>query len=135
MFAAEGGRPKSLPEEEIACDVWARSFLTDKLAAYAELVDHDYESVLVKRSMGIALAAIIIRAITPAYAHWGAADYPPLGERIEALIGATSLPDASHFWIFTACLMVGAMRQDRVPLDLVPASPRELVEALIATLR
>jgi hypothetical protein len=36
-------------EEELACDVWAREFMTGKLAAYAADNHHDYSEVLAWR--------------------------------------------------------------------------------------
>jgi hypothetical protein len=125
-------KPSTLPEEEIACDVWARGFLTDKLAAYAKAHGHDYQIVLTKRAMAIALSAVVIHAITPSQVHWGNAQYPPIADRIDALIGNVRLPDESPFWLFTACLLIGIMRQAHRPLDFVPRGAREIVEELLA---
>jgi hypothetical protein len=54
--------------------------------------------------MGIALAAVIIHAMTPTHAHWGNRQYPPIAERLTAMIGGYNLPPGSSFWPFTACL-------------------------------
>jgi hypothetical protein len=135
MFLTDGNQPGTLPEEELACDVWARAFMSDKLAAYARAKGHDFQQVLSKRAAGLALSAIIVHAITPTQAHWGNSQYPPVGERIEALIGGTNLPPDSSFWVFAACLLVGIMRQEHRPLDVAPRTARELVETLIDRLR
>lgn len=135
MFLRDGSTPSTLPEEEIACDVWARGFLTDKLAAYAKAHRHDYQSVLTKRAMAIALSAVVVHTITPSAVHWGNAQYPPMADRIEALIGNVKLSDGAPFWIFTACLLIGLMRQAHRPLDFVPRSPRHIVEELLARFR
>lgn len=135
MLLNDGETPSERPEEEILCDVWAREFLTAKLAAYAKTRGHTYDQVLTKRAMGIALGVTILHAITPAHSHWGNGDYPPIADRIEALIGNTKLPDDSYFWIFSASLLTGLMRQAHKALDFVPLSPRKTVEELLARLR
>jgi hypothetical protein len=68
---AEKAQPDTLPEEELACDVWARDFMIAKLAAYARAHGHSYEEVGQKRAMALALAVTIIHAITPTAAQWG----------------------------------------------------------------
>lgn len=135
MFLQDDSNPSTLPEEEIACDVWARSFLTDRLAGYAKSHAHAYQAVLTKRAMGMALSAVVIHAITPAHVHWGNGQYPPLTERIAALIGNVKVPEDSSFWIFSAGLLIGLMRQAHRPMDFVPRSPRHIVEELLARLR
>jgi hypothetical protein len=134
MYLQEGSNPRSLPEEKLACDVWARSFLTDKLAGYAESHGHDYHAVLTRRAMAMALSAVVVHAITPTHVHWGNGQYPPLADRIAALIGNVRLAEDSHFWTFTACLLIGMMRQAHRPLDFIPRSPRHIVEELLIRL-
>lgn len=126
---------QSAAEEEIACDTWAREFMTTGIAAYASSNGHSYAQVEQKRAMGIALAAITIHAMTPRHAHWGSDDYPPIGDRLEAMIGGYNLPDASPFWVFTACLLISLMRQDGRRLDYTSSSFRDLVLTLLADLR
>jgi hypothetical protein len=58
MLDPDGRRHDDLREEEMACDVWAREFMTVKLAAYAQDHAHRYREVLRKRLMGFALAAL-----------------------------------------------------------------------------
>ena len=70
--------------------------------------------------MGIALAAVIIHAMTPTHAHWGNRQY---------------LPPGSSFWPFTACLLITLMRQEGRPLDIIAYSNQEMVEALLDRLR
>ena len=69
--------------------------------------------------MGIALAAVIIHAMTPTHAHWGNRQYPPIAERLTAMIGGYNLPPGSSFWPFTACLLITLMRQEGRPLDII----------------
>ena len=85
--------------------------------------------------MGIALAAVIIHAMTPTHAHWGNRQYPPIAERLTAMIGGYNLPPCSSFWPFTACLLITLMRQEGRPLDIIAYSNQEMVEALLDRLR
>ena len=62
--------------------------------------------------MGIALAAVIIHAMTPTHAHWGNRQYPPIAERLTAMIGGYNRP-----------------------LDIIAYSNQEMVEALLDRLR
>ena len=60
------------------CDAWARLFLTEKLAKYAEDEGLSYEQVLKKRSMGLALGALILYEITSEKDRWGNSCYPTI---------------------------------------------------------
>jgi len=44
-----------------------------------------------KRAMGIALAAVTVHAMTPTHAHWGNQHYPPIAERLTAMISGHNL--------------------------------------------
>lgn len=135
MYCADNSAPSALPEEEIACDTYARDFMTSGLAAYAKKHGHNFAEVQQKRAMGIALAAVIIHAMTPTHAHWGNRKYPPMAERLTAMISGYSLPAGSPFWLFTACLLIALMRQEHRPLDVIANSNQEMVEALLERLR
>ncbi|ULO23146.1 phage exclusion protein Lit family protein [Methylocystis sp. SB2] len=135
IFCADNSAPSTLPEEEIACDTWARDFMTSGLAAYAKKHGHDFAEVQQKRAMGIALAAVIIHTMTPTPGHWGNRQYPPIAERLTAMISGYSLPADSSFWLFTACLLIALMRQQNRPLDIVAKSNQEMVEILLDRLR
>lgn len=132
---AEKAQPDALPDEELTCDVWARDFMTAKLAAYARTHGHTYEEVGQKRAMALALAATVIHAITPTAAQWGNSEYPPLSDRIQAIVAGFNLPPGSWFWFFAACLLVGIMRQEHRPLDITGGTPQAIAEALIARVR
>ncbi|CAI8817139.1 phage exclusion protein Lit family protein [Methylococcus capsulatus] len=134
-FLSDGDCPTDRREEEIACDVWARSFLTDKVGSYAQSVGQAFSRVLDKRSMGIALGAMILHEITPESARWGTAEYPPITVRIQAMISGSTLAKESHFWLFTACLLVGIFRQAHRQLPMYAPSTHELVEQLITDLQ
>lgn len=135
MFCADKSGPSKLPEEEIACDAYARDFMTSNIAAYANRHGDDFSRVQQKRAMGIALAAVIIHAMTPTHAHWGNRQYPPIAERLNAMIHGYNLPDGSAFWPYTACLLIALMRQENRPLDIVAHSEKEMVTMLLDKLR
>ena len=135
VFANAPNRPEPAAAEEIACDVFARSFLTERLSAFACEYHHDYEEVLSKRAFGLAIGALIIHEITPHYARWSSPAYPSVGERIEALICGMPLPADADFWLFAACLLTGIMRSHHRPLDIVPSSFRLYTEELITALK
>jgi hypothetical protein len=131
IFCADKSAPSELPEEEIACDAYARDFMTSGLAAYAAKHGHSFTQVLQKRASGIAVAAAIIHIITPTHAHWGNRQYPPIAARLTALIGGYPLRDDSPFWTFTACLLIALLRQDNRGLSIAARSDREMVEMLL----
>jgi hypothetical protein len=131
----ERSQPDTLPEEELACDIWARDFMTANLARYAQAHGHSYGEVSQKRAMALALAAVTIHAMTPTAAQWGNSQYPPLSDRIQAIVAGFNLAPDSWFWLFAACLLVGVMRQEHRSLDIAGQTPRALFEALIDRLR
>jgi hypothetical protein len=134
MLDQDKARPADRREEELACDVWARDFMTAKLAAYARSKGRDYHEVLRLRSMGFALAALILHEITPFWDHGGNQDYFSVATRMEAILDNTPLPEGDHFWNFTASLLVGIFRQKHLPIDAPPVSARALTGYLIGKL-
>ena len=135
QFARSPNRPAKLAEEEIACDVYARNFLTEKLAKYASAHGHDYHQVLSKRAFGLAVGSIAIHGMTPRYERSGNAQYPSIGDRMEALVGAMSLPGDANFCLFASAVLTGIMRADGRPLDLVQTNYRSYTEALVGRLK
>lgn len=135
MFRFED-REKDMPrnEEEMACDTWARAFMTEKAADYARKNCHDYVRIAQKRAMGIALAGAVIHAMTSPNDRWGSADYPSLSERLRAMFDGHTLPDNSSFWTFAACIMIALLRQQHVRLDFKAATNKEMVDRLFAEL-
>lgn len=132
MFSVDNDAPSTLPEEEIACDAWARDYMISGLAVYAQQHGHSYAQVQQKRAMGIALAAATIHVMTPPHAHWGGRQYPPIADRLTAMIGGYNLSADSPFWLFAGCLLIALIRQENRPLDIVANSNREMVEELLA---
>lgn len=134
MLDQDKRRPSDRREEELMCDVWARDYMTAKLARYARLHGHAYRKVLEKRSMGLALLALILHEITPQWAHGGTTTYFSIADRFTALIDNTRLPSDSVFWLWTASLLVGVCRQRSISFDIVPTNACELTRNLIAKL-
>ncbi|HHB9365820.1 TPA: phage exclusion protein Lit family protein [Enterobacter roggenkampii] len=121
-------------EEELACDTWAREYITKGAGDYAKNAGHTYEEVMQKRAMGIALAAFTIHALTPDTDKWGSEEYPSIAMRIQTMIGGYNLSDSSHFWCFTACLLIAVMRQDSRKLDYKASTCKEFVTIILSEL-
>jgi Peptidase U49 len=134
MLDRDISRPSDRREEELACDVWAREFMTAKLAAYAKDNDHNYHEVLRKRSMGLALAALILHEITPVWDHGGNQAYFSVADRLQAILDNTPLPENDHFWVFAASLLIGILRQRHVTIDAPAMSAKALTRYLIGRL-
>lgn len=131
MFGQDGNRPTDLREEELQCDVWARDFMTSKLNQYTKDAKEDFEAVLRKRSMGMALAAFTIHEITPSGSRQGCNSYFPVAERLKAITLNTKLSDTDHFWNWLAALLIGIYRRDQRPLNYTEPTPKRLAERLI----
>jgi len=134
MLDRDEQRPLDLREEELACDVWAREFMTAKLATYAREHGHEHHEVLRKRSMGFALAALILYEITPFWDHGGNYAYFPVATRLQTLLENTRLPDKDNFWVFSASLLLGLFRQRGESISAQPMGPRLLTRHLLASL-
>lgn len=134
MLDRDEQRPHDIREEELVCDVWAREFMTANLAAYAQDHGHDYHEVLRKRSMGFALAALILHEITPVWDHGGNNAYFSVGTRLQTILENTPLPDNDHFWVLAASLLIGIFRQKGQSISAPPTEPRSLTRHLLAGL-
>ena len=131
MLDKEDIRPADLREEELTCDVWAREFITAKLESYARANGHRFEEVLRKRSMGFAIAALVLHEITPFWERGGNSSYFSVATRMEAILNSTPLPCDDHFWVFTASLLIGIYRQKGAALDFFEPNAKLLTERLI----
>ena len=134
MLDHDDCRPHDPREEELQCDVWARGFMTARLEGFARAHGHDYHEVLRKRSMGFALAALILHEITPFWDHGGNQRYFSIATRMEAILDNAPLPDNDVFWNFTAALLIGIFRQKGTPIDAAAMSAKAFTSYLIAKL-
>jgi Peptidase U49 len=135
MLDQDQARPADRREEELACDVWARDFMTAKLAAYARSRGLNYHEVLRVRSMGFALAALVLHEITPFWDHGGNQEYFSVATRMEAILDNTRLAEDDHFWNFTGSLLVGIFRQKPYSHRCSTMSARALTRHLIGKLK
>lgn len=129
MLDFDQARPRERQEEELQCDVWAREFMTVRLESYACAHGHDYQQVLMKRSMGLALAALILHEIRPKSGF--NPHYFTIKTRLETLLRETQLADNDHFWVFAASLLVGVFRSEYHEFAPPPMSARLLTEYLL----
>lgn len=129
MLDRDRVRPSDRREEELQCDVWAREFMTVKLARYVTGNGHNYHEVLRKRSMGLALAALILHEVTPKYGF--NPHYFSIKTRLTTLLRDTKLPDNDHFWLFAASLLIGIFRREHHAFAPPPMPARLLAEHLL----
>jgi len=134
MLDRDRQRPQDPREEELACDVWAREFMTANIGDYAQAHGHKYAQVLRKRSMGFALAALILHEITPVWDHGGNAMYFSVVTRLEAILDNTALSENDHFWVFLASLLIGIFRQRGSSIEAPPMGPKALARYLLTQL-
>lgn len=131
IFDCDDNRPNDLREEELACDVLAREFMTAKLMKYAKENQHDYQQILRKRAMGFALASLVIHEITPEFELGGNQQYFSFQTRMKAILENTQIDENDTFWCFTACLLVGIFRQRHISVDPLFTSSKALTHYLV----
>ncbi len=136
MFSRAETRPRDRREEELQCDVWAREMMTAKISRYVNTHNHQYQKVLQQRSMGIALAALILHEITPYWALCGNQDYFSIKTRLVSLLDNTRITDKNdHFWVFSASLLVGIYRRMGQAIDVPVSSAQKLTNDLLNNLQ
>lgn len=135
MYDRDEDRPASMPDEEASCDVWARSFITQRIGEYAHENAVEFNSVHDKRSMALAMGASVLYELTPVHARWGGTTHPPIADRIHSLVTGTGPSSMSNYWMFAACLMTGILRRENRSLSIVSMGSQELVEIMIEQLR
>jgi|HubBroStandDraft_6_1064221.scaffolds.fasta_scaffold391593_2 hypothetical protein len=128
-------RPSDWTEEEIDCDVFARSFIMDKIAVFAEKTGYPFDKLVNKRAMGIALGAWIVYEITPPLGRGGTRTHPPIADRLEALIKNMPARQDADFWVWTCTLLMAATRHRNHPVDPVFDNPEALAMDLIEKVR
>ncbi len=131
---SESADEDDISEEEIKCDVFARSFLTDKIGKYAEASGQDYAAITSLRAMGIALGAFVLGETTPSDAYAGAIDYPPLLQRLRALLLGMPLPENDKFWIFGSALLITLARLHEMALVSLDGTPKQVLERILEDL-
>jgi hypothetical protein len=134
MFNRDGWRP-SPSEEEIVCDTFARDFILNEVATYATEAGENAADVISKRAMGVALGAYVVYEFTAPDQRGGGANYPPIADRLDALISNLPLGGGSPFWDFAASLLIAMLlRRDRA-IEVPDMDGRALCAALITEVR
>jgi hypothetical protein len=131
MLDRDGDRPPDRRVEEMACDIWAREFMTVKLEGYARANGRDFHEVLRLRSMGLAVAALILHEITPTFYHGGNCEYFGIVDRLRTLLENTPLPENDPFWVFAASLLIGILRQKGTAIVAPAMGAADLTRHLI----
>lgn len=104
-------------QEEHECDKYARDFLLENIAAYAQQSGYDLTLLKNKRGMAIALASILLLVITPE-SHWqGSASHPSVVSRIQELVNAIGISDNDYFWSYLSCLMLSVLAYKKIHVD------------------
>lgn len=134
IFNVDGGRPSD-PEEELACDAYARAFLLDGVGDYATRSGEPREDVLAKRAAGVALGAFIIYGFTPEEGRGGTADYPPIADRLDALFPDVPLSADHWFWNYAASLLVASIVSRDRAATIPDLTGRGLCRELVAKIR
>lgn len=135
IFNHAGNHPNSAVDEETKCDTFACGFLLDDLADYASEKCFPSEKVLMKRAMGLALAAFVIFEMTPADQLGGNKEYPPAADRLEMLIKQRRAEVDNDYWLFAASILVALLRRHNRTMELPVVDPREMCGDLIDELR
>lgn len=127
--------PLEGPDEELACDAYARTILLEQTEAYASSVNQNHTLVRRKRAMAIALAAFFVVWLTPPEAVNGTATHPALRARLDALLRDIAGEADEDFWIFVCSLIVSTLRRDGHTPQTTPfRSAKELALALMPAL-
>lgn len=134
IFAKDPDRP-SAPDEEIACDTYARDFLLDKIDEYAARSQQCPDKVLMKRAMGAALGAFMVQEVTAREVKAGTSEYPPFADRLDVLIGQVQNKANDDFWIFAGALLLATLRRLDRAVDIPPEPLDVMCRRLIDEIR
>jgi Peptidase U49 len=134
MFNADGERPNRA-QEEMACDAFARDFILNDVESYASASKESVDQVLMKRAAGIALGAYIVYEFTPADGRAGDENYPPIADRLYALIARLPPQTESRFWDFAASLLIAILKRRDRAVTVPNGDGRAICVALIEALR
>ena len=119
-------------EEEIRCDGFARDFLLSQIDQYARTSGYPLDVLKAKRSMGIALASVLLLVITPRALWSGSAIHPPVASRIVELTNRLEIQASYHFWIYLSCLLLAQIKKDGlVFFNQIITNPREYCLSLL----
>jgi hypothetical protein len=130
-FGKLGTRPSHPHDEEMACDHFARNFLTANINLYVAQSGEPIESVRAKRALGIAVAMIVILEVTPLEQWQGTDHHPPVGVRVRSFLENLGGEVTENFWISIASFLAAMCRsRGRLPQQIEFHSPRQLAFSL-----
>jgi hypothetical protein len=109
LFQADGKEFSDRPQEELACDTKATSWLLDGVEFYSKEVKEAPDKVRGKRAMGMLVGLFCIGWLSPPS---GSASHPPLQGRLRILLEQVGALDAARFWDFAVGLLF-ALSKDR----------------------
>lgn len=134
-FAQDGNAPENVVDEEHKCDESARYVLLQGAHTYAASGGNTIESVLMKRTVGIAVASFVVLQLTPVKERVGTETHPPVADRLTSLINDSALPSSGNFWYYLAsCLLATLRAEGRLPERVVFGTARELSLELVSRL-
>lgn len=135
MYAKDKNAPSSRPDEELACDCWAREFLMARLGVYAREQGWDYEDILGKRSIAAAVGIFVLYESSERRGDAGNENYPPLADRMDATMLKTPLAPHHNFWVFYACVLLGILRRRGITPNVTAQNAEELCALLVDKVR
>jgi hypothetical protein len=122
-------------EEELACDVWARAFITSGITNYSRLNQLPYDQVLRKRSMASVVGVFTLYETSCRWGDAGTSDYPPIADRMDAALRGTQLPPNDPFWIYYASILLAILRSRHCHFSVAGATGQEYCESMIDEIR
>lgn len=109
-FSLDSDTPDTPQEEELQCDLFAKSLMLDRLSEYAESSGYPLDKLTTKRSMAIALAQFFMLVITPVDSWIGTNSHPSVSERVTAMVGDLDIHDDDTLWLYLASLFFAHYR-------------------------
>jgi hypothetical protein len=97
-FAADDNRPAEPMEEELQCDVFATSYLLDRVSEYHAQTKEPVDKVASKRAMGIGVALGAVLAMTQDL-NSQSGTHPPSTSRLCGLIVADAGNPNADCWL------------------------------------
>lgn len=132
-FHMDNNAPSNPHEEELECDLFAKSMMLDKLDAYSTQSGYDLKRLNSKRAMSISLALFFMLVITPLESWSGTESHPSIATRVESMVDGLAIHNDDIFWLYMASLFLSHLRySNKKPLVVEFKTLRELAMALIS---
>lgn len=131
-FAQDNNTPSNPHEEELECDLFAKSMMLENLDLYSKQSGYDLSRLYSKRSMSITLALFYMLVITPVESWAGTDSHPSIKDRIEALVADLPIPCDDILWLYMSSLFLSHLRfLNQGPIVIKFNSLKELAMSLI----